>query len=103
MAEIMTAREAVQVAEDSRAIAVQRQEEEQLTREREAGMEREALAVLLQKQADPRESYGTLIFDRLGIAVGGLHDEDIENKSLSVFARGHWRNIADLPFADLRV
>ncbi|SRR6266487_3153884 len=69
----------------------------------ESGMEREALAVLLQKQADPRESYGTLIFDRLGIAVGGLHDEDIENKSLSVFARGHWRNIADLPFADLRV
>jgi outer membrane protein OmpA-like peptidoglycan-associated protein len=40
----MTAREAVQTAEDSRAIAVERQEEERLANERRAGAEREALA-----------------------------------------------------------
>ena len=40
----MTAREAVQTAEDSRAIAVKRQEEERLASERQAGLDREALA-----------------------------------------------------------
>ena len=40
----MAAREAVQTAEDSRAIAVKRQEEERLARERQAGADREALA-----------------------------------------------------------
>jgi len=40
----MTAREAVQIAEDSRAIAVKRQEEERLANERLAGADREALA-----------------------------------------------------------
>ena len=38
----MTAREAVQTAEDSRAIAVKRQEEEALTKERQQSAEREA-------------------------------------------------------------
>ena len=38
----MAAREAVQTAEDSRAIAVTRQEEERVARERQAGMNREA-------------------------------------------------------------
>ena len=38
----MTAREAVQTAEDSRAIAVKRQEEERLASERQAGADREA-------------------------------------------------------------
>jgi outer membrane protein OmpA-like peptidoglycan-associated protein len=41
---VMTAREAVQTAEDSRAIAVKRQEEERLANERQAGADREALA-----------------------------------------------------------
>jgi len=41
---IMTAREAVQTAEDSRAIAVKRQEEEALAAERRASASREALA-----------------------------------------------------------
>jgi outer membrane protein OmpA-like peptidoglycan-associated protein len=40
----MTARQAVQTAEDARAIAVQRQEEETLANERQAAAEREALA-----------------------------------------------------------
>jgi outer membrane protein OmpA-like peptidoglycan-associated protein len=40
----MTAREAVQTAEDSRAIAVRRQEEQRLADERQAGADREALA-----------------------------------------------------------
>jgi outer membrane protein OmpA-like peptidoglycan-associated protein len=40
----MTAREAVQTAEDSRAIAVKRQEEERLASERRASSDREALA-----------------------------------------------------------
>jgi outer membrane protein OmpA-like peptidoglycan-associated protein len=40
----MAAREAVQTAEDSRAIAVKRQEEERLAGERRAGADREALA-----------------------------------------------------------
>lgn len=40
----MTARQAVQTAEDSRAIAVKRQEEERLASERKAGADREALA-----------------------------------------------------------
>ncbi len=40
----MTAREAVQIAEDSRAIAVKRQEEERIANERLAGADREALA-----------------------------------------------------------
>jgi len=40
----MSAREAVQIAEDSRAIAVKRQEEARLANEREAGANREAVA-----------------------------------------------------------
>ena len=40
----MAAREAVQTAEDSRAIAVKRQEEDRLASERQAGADREALA-----------------------------------------------------------
>jgi outer membrane protein OmpA-like peptidoglycan-associated protein len=40
----MTARQAVQTAEDSRAIAVKRQEEESLSSERQASADREALA-----------------------------------------------------------
>jgi outer membrane protein OmpA-like peptidoglycan-associated protein len=40
----MTAREAVQTAEDSRAIAVKRQEEDRLASERQASADREALA-----------------------------------------------------------
>jgi outer membrane protein OmpA-like peptidoglycan-associated protein len=40
----MAAREAVQMAEDSRAIAVKRQEEESLANERQAGAERESRA-----------------------------------------------------------
>ncbi|MEJ2147372.1 MAG: OmpA family protein [Acidobacteriota bacterium] len=41
---VRAARVAVQTAEDSRAIAVQRQEEERLARERQAGADREATA-----------------------------------------------------------
>src|SRR5512140_2287875 len=40
----MTARQAVQTAEDSRAIAVKRQDEERLANERKAGADREAMA-----------------------------------------------------------
>ena len=40
----MTARQAVQIAEDSRAIAVKRQDDELLANERQAGAEREANA-----------------------------------------------------------
>lgn len=59
----MAAREAVQTAEDSRAIAVKRQEEEQLANERQAGADREALAkadaeaetrLRMQAEADQR-------------------------------------------------
>lgn len=49
----MAAREAVQTAEDSRAIAVKRQEEERLANERQAGADREALAKA-EAQAEAR-------------------------------------------------
>jgi outer membrane protein OmpA-like peptidoglycan-associated protein len=49
----MTARQAVQTAEDARAIAVQRQEEEALANERQAAAEREAVA---QDQRDAAQS-----------------------------------------------
>jgi outer membrane protein OmpA-like peptidoglycan-associated protein len=49
----MTARQAVQTAEDARAIAVQRQEEETLANERQAAAEREAVA---QDQRDAAQS-----------------------------------------------
>jgi outer membrane protein OmpA-like peptidoglycan-associated protein len=49
----MSARQAVQTAEDARAIAVQRQEEEALANERQAAAEREALA---QDQRDAAQS-----------------------------------------------
>jgi outer membrane protein OmpA-like peptidoglycan-associated protein len=52
----MTAREAVQTAEDSRAIAVKRQEEDALAAERQAAMDREARAenrrVVAQSETD---------------------------------------------------
>ncbi|MBE0658561.1 MAG: OmpA family protein, partial [Bryobacteraceae bacterium] len=52
----MTAREAVQTAEDSRAIAVKRQEEEALANERRLSAEREAVAdsgrIAAQSEAD---------------------------------------------------
>jgi outer membrane protein OmpA-like peptidoglycan-associated protein len=52
----MTAREAVQTAEDSRAIAVKRQEENALTAERQGSVDREARAesgrVVAQSEAD---------------------------------------------------
>jgi outer membrane protein OmpA-like peptidoglycan-associated protein len=49
----MSARQAVQTAEDARAIAVQRQEEEALANERQAAAEREAVA---QDQRDAAQS-----------------------------------------------
>ena len=52
---IMTARAAVQTAEDSRLIAIQRQEEERLAQERQAAAERERLAaVKAAEEADRR-------------------------------------------------
>ena len=48
-----SAREAVQTAEDARAIAVQRQEQEALANERQAAAERE---ILRARMNEPRRS-----------------------------------------------
>jgi len=48
----MTARQAVQIAEDSRAIAVKRQDDDLLAAERQAGAEREASAASAKERAE---------------------------------------------------
>jgi hypothetical protein len=59
------------------------------------GEEEAAWKALLGAQNDPREAgYGTLVFDRLGIATS-FPDED--GRSLVVFAEGVWGNLSDLP------
>lgn len=66
-----------------------------------SGAEYESLRALLSAQSDPREISGVLIFDKLGIAATGFHDANVENKSVSVFVEGHWRDVTRLPFAQL--
>ncbi len=65
------------------------------------GQEAQALGALRAAQNDPREYEGTLIFDKLGFAVSGLHTEDVENKAVSAFVVNHWGDVTRLPFANL--
>ena len=53
----MTARQAVQIAEDSRAIAVKRQDDDLLAAERQAGADREARAANATARARERDGY----------------------------------------------
>ena len=64
------------------------------------GGEQEAWDALLNAQPDPRSSgYGTVIFDRLGIATGYYLEEELGDRSLVIFAEGVWRDVSQLPFA----
>jgi outer membrane protein OmpA-like peptidoglycan-associated protein len=60
----MTAREAVQTAEDARAIAAKRREEERLAQERQAAAEREARAKAMAEQAEKAKLEAQLAAER---------------------------------------
>ena len=60
----MTAREAVQTAEDARAITVKRREEERLAQERQAAAEREARAKAMAEQAEKARLEAQLVAER---------------------------------------
>ena len=60
----MTAREAVQTAEDARAITVKRREEERLAQERQAAAEREARAKTMAEQAEKARLEAQLAAER---------------------------------------
>jgi outer membrane protein OmpA-like peptidoglycan-associated protein len=60
----MTAREAVQTAEDARAITVKRREEERLAQERQAAAEREARAKAMAEQAEKARLEAQLAAER---------------------------------------
>jgi hypothetical protein len=61
--------------------------------------EQEAWHALLSAQGDPRTSgYGTVIFDRLGIATG-YPEEEPGDRSLVVFSQVVWEDVSRLPFA----
>ncbi len=60
----MTAREAVQTAEDARAITAKRREEERQTAERKAAQEREALAKVQAEQAERAKLEAQLAAER---------------------------------------
>jgi len=60
----MTAREAVQTAEDARAITVKRREEERLAQERQAAADREARAKALAEQAEKARLEAQLAAER---------------------------------------
>jgi len=47
------------------------------------------LAVLLRVDPSPFESYGFIIFDKIGIAVTGYHDGDESQRAITVF-KGSW-------------
>ncbi|MEW6156447.1 MAG: hypothetical protein AB1813_03385 [Verrucomicrobiota bacterium] len=64
------------------------------------GGEQEAWNALLNAQPDPRSAgYGTVIFDRLGIAAGYYLEEELGDRSLVIFAEGVWPDVSQLPFA----
>jgi outer membrane protein OmpA-like peptidoglycan-associated protein len=60
----MTAREAVQTAEDARAITVKRHEEERLAQERQAAADREARAKAMAEQAEKAKLEAQLAAER---------------------------------------
>ena len=60
----MTAREAVQTAEDARAITVKRREEERLAQERQAAADREARAKAMAEQAEKAKLEAQLAAER---------------------------------------
>jgi outer membrane protein OmpA-like peptidoglycan-associated protein len=60
----MTAREAVQTAEDARAITVKRREEERLAQERQAAADREARAKAMAEQAEKARLEAQLAAER---------------------------------------
>jgi hypothetical protein len=45
---------------------------------------------LLRRDPDPFESVGILVFPRLGVTTTGYHDEDENQRALTVFPQGAW-------------
>jgi hypothetical protein len=48
------------------------------------------IAVFLKADANPYESYGFIIFDKIGVAVTGYHDNDKSQRALTVYKKGTW-------------
>jgi hypothetical protein len=52
-----------------------------------------ALEKLVEKDGQPYEFVGFLIFTNLGITVSGFHDKDESQKAITVFQKGRWDHL----------
>jgi hypothetical protein len=48
------------------------------------------IAVLLKADPGPFESYGFIIFDGIGVAVTGYHDNAESQRAITVYRKGSW-------------
>lgn len=50
----------------------------------------DALNKLCKLDGDPREVLGSIVLRRIGVTLGGFHDQDESQKGITVFSRGRW-------------
>jgi hypothetical protein len=50
---------------------------------------------LMSKDPNPVECFGFLLYLGLGIAATGFHDEDEDQKAISIFKKGRWDSMKD--------
>jgi hypothetical protein len=48
------------------------------------------ITVFLKADPSPYESYGFIIFDKIGIAVTGYHNKDRSQRAITVYKEGTW-------------
>jgi hypothetical protein len=65
----------------------------------------DVLAALMNEDDSPYESVGIVAFPKLGLWLTGFHDEDIDEKAVSIFRKGHLDEFRNAKYAkpfDLR-
>ena len=48
------------------------------------------ITVFLKADPSPYESYGFIIFDKIGVAVTGYHNDDKSQRAITVYKEGTW-------------
>jgi len=50
---------------------------------------------LLSKDSSPVDCFGFLLFLDIGLAATGFHDDDEDQRAISIFRRGRWDSMKD--------
>ncbi len=59
------------------------------------------LTILLREDDKPLDDYGFIVFEKLGIAVTGYHDNDKSQRAITIFRKGRWTDLDQAKPIDL--